>query len=126
VQSQGASRSGEFALAPLKDITLVDSVGNKLTEAISHDFAKTFVFTDQVDSAFTTQVSKQQPEGANMYLIPFSASFKDTLKTGNNFGKRSMTSQERLIYSPASSPALNTAPVSATNDPPTNHTRGGT
>ena len=100
IQAQNGSNASDLALAPVKDITLQDAVGNKLTEQNPSDFLKSFVYTDHVDSHWTTLSSKLQPNGANFYLVPFTSSFQDTLRTGNNYGKRTMTSQERLIYTP--------------------------
>ena len=111
IQAQNGKNASDLVLAPVFDITLQDATGNKLTEQNRSDFIKTFVYTDQVDSPFTTHPSAQQPNGANLYLIPFSSSFQDTVRTGNNYGKRALTSQERLIYTPVS---VGTLPVSAT------------
>lgn len=111
VTAQNSANAGKLVLAPVTDITLQDAVGNKLTEQNRSGFLKSFIFTDQVDSAFTTTKSYQQPNGANLYLIPFSSSFQDSIRTGNNYGKRALTSQERLIYTPAS---VGTLPVSGT------------
>ena len=115
IQQQNGSNASDLVLAPVHDITLQDAVGNKLTEQQRSDWLKTFVFTDQVDSPFTTHASKQQPNGTNMYLIPFSSSFQDTIRTGNNYGKRALTSQERLIYTPVN---VGTFPVSANGSVP--------
>ena len=126
IQTQNGSNSSDIVKAPVKDITLQDAVGNKLTEQNSSDFLKSFIFTDQVDSPWTTLSAKQQPNGANFYLVPFTSSFQDTLRTGNNYGKRTMTSQERLIFTPVN---VGTAPVSAigpTWNPTTAATVGGT
>jgi hypothetical protein len=101
IQAQNGSNSSELVRAPLRDLTLQDAVGNKLTEQLPSDFLKTFVFTDHVESRWTTLSTTSQPNGANFFLVPFTASFEDTLRTGNNYGKRTMTSQERLIYTPA-------------------------
>ena len=103
LRAQGNSNVSKLLLRSIKDLTLQDAVGNKLTETQRSDFLKVFVWTDQMDSPFTTHKRFTQPEGANLFLIPFSSSFQDTLRTGNNYGKRSLTSQERLIYSPAAS-----------------------
>ena len=116
IQSQNGSNASDLVLAPVFDITLQDAVGNKLTEQNRGDFLKSFIYTDQVDSPFSTHRSAQQPNGANLYLIPFSSSFQDTVRTGNNYGKRALTSQERLIYTPVNVGIL---PVSATVEPAT-------
>ena len=100
VQANTGANSTSIKLAPLQDLTLQDAVGNKLTEIIRSDYLKSYVYTDQVDSPFTTHPSTSQPKGANLFLIPFSSSFGDTVRTGNNYGKHTMTGQERLIMTP--------------------------
>jgi hypothetical protein len=113
VQGQNGSNSSHLALAPVTDLTLQDSVGNKLTEQQPADFLKTFVWGDSIDSPYTTTSTMIQPTGANLYLLPFSASFQETLRGAVNFGKRMLTSQERLIITPYRTGLVGGTPSSA-------------
>jgi hypothetical protein len=109
LKDQGnTDNSASLQLVEIKDIALQDAVGNKLTEQLSSDFLKYFVFPDHFQSNFT-----QTNEG-NVYLIPFSSSMSDSIRTGNCFGKRALTSQERLQITPVTPGGFVTNVVSYT------------
>jgi hypothetical protein len=71
-------------------------MGNKLTENLRVTFLKAFTWSDHIDSAFATHGLFN-----NVYLIPFSSSFQDTVQRGCDFGSFPMSSQEKLMLVPA-------------------------
>ena len=85
-----------LARSPLAELTLQDAMGNKLTENLRGPFLKAFVWPDHIDSAFATHGLYN-----NVYLIPFSASFQDTVQRGCDFGSFAMSSQEKLMLTAA-------------------------
>jgi len=109
---QSPQNADRLRLLPLKTIQLQDSLGNKLTEILRGDFLKPFTWSDHVDSPYTTysqngytndgvsEPNPSQPFGANLYLIPFSSSFQDSVVRGCDFGTFQMTTQEKLMIVP--------------------------
>jgi hypothetical protein len=78
--------------SPLSELTLQDAMGNKITEVLRGPFLKSFTWSDHIDSAFVAYGRFN-----NVYLIPFSSSFQDTVVRGCDFGSFAMSTQEKLM-----------------------------
>lgn len=109
-----------LVMLPLATLQLQDAMGNKKTELLRGDFLKPFTWSDHIDSPYTTYTQygaptlrrqgvdavfktagePSNPEGANLYLIPFSASFQDAIHRGCDLGTFKMTTQEKLMLTP--------------------------
>jgi hypothetical protein len=109
---QSAQNADRLRLLPLSTIQLQDAMGNKITEILRGDFLKPYTWGDHVDSPYTTysqngftsdgvsEPNPCQPRGANLYLLPFSSSFQDSVVRGCDFGTFQMTTQEKLMIVP--------------------------
>ena len=109
---QSAQNGDRLRLLPLSTLQLQDARGNKLTEILRGDYLKPFTWSDHVDSPYTTysqnlytsdgvsEPHPSQPHGANVYLLPFSSSFQDSVVRGCDFGTFQMSTQEKLMIVP--------------------------
>ena len=106
VSRQNPVNGDRLRLLPVSTLQLQDSMGNKITEVLRGDFLKPFIWANHIDSPYTTYSTElqnphpSQPSGANVYLIPLSASFQDAVFRGCDFGTRKLTTQEKLMIVP--------------------------
>jgi hypothetical protein len=121
---------------PLSTIQLQDSMGNKKTELLRGDFLKPFTWSDHIDSPYTTFTQygaptlrrsgvdalyktagePSNPHGANLYLIPFSASFQDAIQRGCDLGTFKMTTQEKIMLTPTDADGYHVVTTNAVYD----------
>jgi hypothetical protein len=82
---------------PVESIQLQDQLGNKISEVLRTDFNRPFIWSDNIDSAFTASSGANN----NVSLIPFSTNFQTTATNGCEFGSYPMTTLEKLIVRPS-------------------------
>ena len=99
ITAQSPSNADLYKRYSVQDVQLLDQVNNRLTEIIRQDFNAPFVWTDAVESAFTTSAASNDSFNKVM-ILPFSADFQQTATTGCDFGKYPLSTLEKLQLTP--------------------------
>ena len=99
ITAQSPSNADLYKRYSVQDVQLLDQVNNRLTEIIRQDFNAPFVWTDAVESAFTTSAATNDSFNKVM-ILPFSADFQQTATTGCDFGKYPLSTLEKLQLTP--------------------------
>jgi hypothetical protein len=103
VTAQAPTNATLYQRSSIQDVQLLDQVNNRLTEVIRQDFNAPFMWSDAIDSAFTTAAGLGYSPAANdnhIAILPFSADFKKTASTGCEFGKYPLSTLEKLQITP--------------------------
>ena len=99
ITAQSPANADLYKRYSVQDVQLLDQVNNRLTEIIRQDFNAPFVWTDAVESAFTTSAASNDSFNKVM-ILPFSADFQQTATTGCDFGKYPLSTLEKLQLTP--------------------------
>jgi hypothetical protein len=106
ITAQSPSNADLYKRYSVQDVQLLDQVNNRLTEILRQDFNAPFMWTDAVESAYTTALgvgdegSSATSQYNHIMVLPFSADFRKTATTGCDFGKYPLSTLEKLQITP--------------------------
>jgi len=106
ITNQNPSNADLYKRFSIQDVQLLDQVNNRLTEIIRQDFNAPFVWTDAIESPFTTALgvgdegSSSTSHYNHVMVLPFSADFKKTALSGCDYGKYPLSTLEKLQITP--------------------------